>query len=90
MARRLGQITIRHAGRRARRAGQAMVELALMLVLVALVVIITLATTGNQLNLTFQDIQEAVTNPSDPGSTSPYTCPGGGTAVLHGHKYHCQ
>jgi Flp pilus assembly pilin Flp len=76
--------------RRARRKGQSMVEFALILVLVAVVVIATLAVTGNQLVLTFQDIQEAVSNPSDTGSTSTYTCPDGTTAVLHGHKYHCQ
>ena len=67
-----------------------MVELALMLVLVALVVIVTVTTLGNEVSKTFVDIQEAVTNPDDPGATSPYSCPGGGTAVLHGHKYHCQ
>jgi Flp pilus assembly pilin Flp len=67
-----------------------MVEFALLLVLVALVAMVAIAATGNQLNLTFQDIREAVTNPSDPGATSPYTCPDGSIAVLHGHKYHCQ
>ena len=67
-----------------------MVEFALLLVLVACVAIVTIAATGNQLSLTFQDIEEAVANPGDPGATSAYTCPGGGTAVLHGHKYHCQ
>jgi len=74
----------------ASRKGQSMVEFAIILVLVACVCIGVLAVTGNQLSLTFQDIQEAVANPSDPGDTVPYTCPGGGTAVLHGHKYHCQ
>ena len=66
-----------------------MVEFALLLVLVACVAIVTIAATGNQVSLTFQDIQEAVGNPSDPGSTSPYTCPDGTTATLHGHKFHC-
>ena len=74
----------------ARRKGQSMIEFALILVLVAVVVIATLAVMGNQVVLTYQDIQEAVTNPGDPGATSPYTCPGGYTAVLHGHTYHCQ
>lgn len=74
----------------ARRQGQGMVEFALILVLVALMAILTLAATGNEVNLTFQDIQEAIANPSDPGASSPYTCPGGATATLHGHKYHCQ
>ena len=73
-----------------RSKGQSMVEFSLILVLVACVAIVTITMTGNQLNLTFQDIEEAVANPGDPGATSPYTCPGGGTAVLHGHKYHCQ
>jgi Flp pilus assembly pilin Flp len=67
-----------------------MVELSLILVLVALITILTLMTLGDQVNLTFQDIQEAVANPSDPGASSPYSCPGGTTATLHGHKYHCQ
>jgi Flp pilus assembly pilin Flp len=67
-----------------------MVEFALILVLVACVAIVTIALTGNQLSLTFTDIQEAVTNPGDQGAQSAYTCPDGTTAVLHGHKYHCQ
>ncbi len=74
----------------ARHRGQSMTEFALILVLVAVVVIGTLTVTGNQLLLTFEDIQEAVTNPGDPGASSPYPCPDGTTAVLHGHKYHCQ
>jgi Flp pilus assembly pilin Flp len=74
---------------RMQRKGQSMVEFALLLVLVALVALVTIAATGNQVSLTFQDIQEAVGNPGDPGGSSPYTCPDGSTAVLHGHKYHC-
>ena len=74
---------------RMRRRGQSMVEFALLLVLVACVALVTIAATGNQLSLTYQDIQEAVGNPSDPGGSSAYTCPDGSTAVLHGHKYHC-
>ena len=70
--------------------GQSMVEFALILCLVAVVAIVTIAATGNQLVLTYQDIMEAVTNPSDPGGTTAFTCPDGTTAVLHGHKYHCQ
>lgn len=67
-----------------------MIEYALVLVLVAVVVIAAVAATGNQVVLTFQDIQEALMNPGDPGGSSPYTCPDGTTAALHGHKYHCQ
>ena len=67
-----------------------MVELALVLVLVAVVAMLTLMSVGNQVLYTFQDVQEALMNPCDPGASSPYTCPGGGTATLHGHKYHCQ
>jgi pilus assembly protein Flp/PilA len=74
---------------RQRRAGQGMVEYAIILVLIAVVVLVALGTVGNQVSATFTDIQEAVMNPDDPGATAPYTCPGGGTAVLHGHKYHC-
>jgi len=70
--------------------GQGMVEFALILVLVACVAIVTITATGNQLSLTFTDIMEAVTNPGDAGATSAYTCPDGTTAVLHGHKFHCQ
>ena len=74
---------------RMQRKGQSMVEFALILVLVACVVIGTLMMTGNQLVLTYQDIQEAVTNPGDAGASSPFTCPDGTTSALHGHKYHC-
>jgi len=73
-----------------RSKGQSMVEFSLILVLVACVAIVTITMTGNQLNLTFQDIEEAVANPGDPGATSAYVCPDNTTAVLHGHKYHCQ
>ena len=73
-----------------RRKGQSMVEFALILVLVAVVAMVAIVETGNQLSLTYMDVLEALTNPSDPGSTSPYPCPGGLTATLHGHRYHCQ
>jgi hypothetical protein len=39
--------------------------------------------------MTYQDIQEALMNPGDPGAPTTYTCPDGTVAVLHGHKYHC-
>ena len=74
---------------RMRRRGQSMVEFALILVLVACVAIATLMMTGNQLMLTYQDIQQAIMNPGDSGSTSTFTCWDGSAAVLHGHKYHC-
>jgi Flp pilus assembly pilin Flp len=73
-----------------RSKGQSMVEFALILVLVACVAIAAITVAGNQLSATFTDIQEAVTNPGDVGASSAYTCPDGSTAVLHGHKYHCQ
>jgi Flp pilus assembly pilin Flp len=75
---------------RMQRKGQSMVEFALILCLIAVVAMAALMTTGNQLVATYQDIQEAVMNPSDPGATSTYLCPDGTQAVLHGHKYHCQ
>ena len=75
---------------RMQRRGQSMVEMALILVLIAVVAMVALQVAGTQLSLTFQDIQEAVMAPDDPGQTAPYSCPGGGTAALHGHKYHCQ
>ena len=74
---------------RMQKKGQSMVEFALILVLIAVVCITVISVTGNQLALTFTDIQEAVTYPDDAGATAPYTCPDGTTAVLHGHKYHC-
>jgi len=73
-----------------RSKGQAMLEFALILVLVACVAIAAITVTGNELNKTFIDIQEAIINPSDVGQSSPYTCPDGTTATLHGHKFHCQ
>jgi Flp pilus assembly pilin Flp len=75
---------------RMQRKGQSMVEFALILCLIAVVTVATLMTLGNQVVLTYEDIQEAVMNPSDPGATSTYLCPGGTQATLHGHKYHCQ
>lgn len=73
-----------------RSKGQSMVEFALILVLVACVAIAAITVAGNELNKTFTDIEEAVTNPSDVGQSSAYTCPDATTATLHGHKYHCQ
>jgi len=66
-----------------------MVEYAIILVLVALLCIGVLITMGNQVSLTFQDIQAYLDNPGDAGGTAPYTCPDSTLAVLHGHKYHC-
>ena len=66
-----------------------MVEFALILVLVAVVAMTAITVTGNQLLLTFQDIEEAVANPGDAGDAAPFTCPDGSIATLHGHKYHC-
>ena len=66
-----------------------MVEFALILVLVACVAIATMTVAGNELSKDFTDIMEAVTDPGDPGVASPYTCPDGTPAVLHGHKYKC-
>jgi Flp pilus assembly pilin Flp len=75
---------------RMQRKGQSMVEFALILVLIAVVAMVTIAVTGNQLALTFEDIQEAITAPDDAGATTPYTCPDGTTAIQKGHKYHCK
>lgn len=66
-----------------------MVEYAIILVLVACVCIVAISALGNQVNATFQDIEEALLNPNDPGAVATYTCPDGTVAVLHGHKYHC-
>jgi Flp pilus assembly pilin Flp len=75
--------------KKATRKGQSMVEYAIILVLVACVCIAVIATTGNQVVLTFQDIEETLLDPGDPGASAVYTCPDGTPAVLHGHKYHC-
>ena len=66
-----------------------MTEYAIILVLIACVCIVAISVVGNQVNATFQDIEEALLYPDDPGATATYTCPGGTPAVLHGHKYHC-
>ncbi|HEY4844820.1 MAG TPA: hypothetical protein VII89_03920 [Candidatus Dormibacteraeota bacterium] len=66
-----------------------MVEYAIILVLVGCICIGVVAVTGNQVTMTFQDIQEALMNPGDTGTTDVITCPDGTPAVLHGHKYHC-
>lgn len=44
---------------------------------------------GNQLLLTYQDIQAEVTNLGGASSDNVFTCPDGTPAVLHGHKYWC-
>jgi Flp pilus assembly pilin Flp len=66
-----------------------MVEYAIVLVLLACVCIAVISALGNQVNATFQDIEEALMNPNDPGAVATFTCPDGTPAVLHGHKYHC-
>jgi Flp pilus assembly pilin Flp len=66
-----------------------MVEYAIVLVLLACVCIGVISVLGNQVNATFQDIEEALMNPNDPGGAATFTCPDGTPAVLHGHKYHC-
>jgi Flp pilus assembly pilin Flp len=71
------------------RRGQSMVEFAIILVLVACVAIAAITVTGNELVKTYEDINQAVTNPTDTTSSTPFTCPDGTTAVLRGHKYHC-
>ena len=79
----------RRIGHHTNRKGQSMVEYAIILVLVACICIGVVAVTGNQVTMTFQDIQEALINPGDAGTTDIHTCPDGTPAVLHGHKYHC-
>jgi hypothetical protein len=66
-----------------------MVEYAIVLVLIAVVCIGVISVLGNQVNASFQDIEEALMNPDEPGTVATYTCPDGTPAVLHGHKYHC-
>src|SRR2546430_8099861 len=75
---------------RLRRRGQSMVEYAIILVLVAVLCIGVLTTMGNQVSLTFQDVQAYLDNPGDAGGTAPYTCPDGTTAGPHRHKYPCR
>ena len=74
---------------RTARRGQSMVEYAIILVLIACVCIGVISVLGNQVSASFQDIEEALMNPDDPGATATYTCPDSTPAVLHGHKYHC-
>jgi len=72
-----------------RSTGQSMVEFAIILVLVACVSIAAITVAGNELSKTYEDINQALMNPSDTTSASGFTCPDGTPAVLHGHKYHC-
>jgi Flp pilus assembly pilin Flp len=66
-----------------------MVEFALILCLVALAALAAITITGNELEKTYEDIQQALINPADATSTVAFTCPDGTAAELHGHKYHC-
>jgi Flp pilus assembly pilin Flp len=72
-----------------RSTGQSMVEFAIILVLVACVAIAAITVAGNELSKTYEDINQALMNPSDTTSSSAFTCSDGTPAVLHGHKYHC-
>jgi Flp pilus assembly pilin Flp len=75
--------------RHMRSTGQSMVEFSIILVLVACVAIAAITVLGNELVKTYEDINQAVTNPSDTTADSGFTCPDSTPAVLHGHKYHC-
>jgi Flp pilus assembly pilin Flp len=66
-----------------------MVEFAIILVLVACVAIAAITVAGNQLSKTYEDINQALMNPSDTTADTAFTCSDGTAAVLHGHKYHC-
>jgi Flp pilus assembly pilin Flp len=66
-----------------------MVEFAIILVLVACVAIAAITVAGKELSKTYEDILQAVTNPTDTTASTTFTCPDGAPAVLHGHKYHC-
>ena len=66
-----------------------MVEYAIVLVLIAVVCIGVISVLGNQVTASFQDIEEALMNPDEPGTVATHTCADGTPAVLHGHKYHC-
>jgi Flp pilus assembly pilin Flp len=72
-----------------RSMGQSMVEFAIILVLVACVAIAAITVAGNELSKTYEDINQALMNPSDTTASTPFTCSDGTAAVLHGHKYHC-
>ena len=56
-----------------------MVEYAIILVLVACVCIGVISVLGNQVNASFQDIEEALMNPDEPGTAATHTCPDGWT-----------
>src|SRR5207302_447981 len=53
---------------RTARRGQSMVEYAIILVLIACVCIGVISVLGNQVSASFQDIEEALMNPNDPGA----------------------
>jgi len=80
---------MRSRRKHARRSGQALIEYSLILVLITCVVLVAVITMGNQLLLTYQDIQAEVTNLGGASSDNVFTCPDGTPAVLHGHKYWC-
>jgi Flp pilus assembly pilin Flp len=74
---------------RRRKAGQALIEYSLIFALIIVVVLVTLITVGNQLLMTYEDIEEAVTNLGGASSQVAFTCPDGTPAVQHGHRYWC-
>ena len=80
---------VRSPRKHARRSGQALIEYSLILVLVTCVVLAAVITMGNQLLLTYEDIQAQVTYLGGASSDTAFTCPDSSPAVVHGHKYWC-
>jgi Flp pilus assembly pilin Flp len=80
---------IRSQRKHARRSGQALIEYSLILVLITCVVLVVVITMGNQLLLTYQDIQAQVTYLGGANGDTVFTCPDSTAAVLHGHRYWC-
>jgi Flp pilus assembly pilin Flp len=78
--------------RLSRRAGQALIEYAILLVLLTSITIGVIFLAGDQLGVAFNDVSYDIGHASDPApaTVAPHTCPDGTTAVQRHNKWRCK
>lgn len=74
-----------------RRAGQAVIEYAFLLIILATITIGVVFLAGDQLGVTFNDVSYDIGHISDPApvTASPHTCTDGTAAVWRHNKWRC-
>jgi Flp pilus assembly pilin Flp len=78
--------------RLSRRAGQALIEYAILLVLLTSITIGVIFLAGDQLGVAFNDVSYDIGHASDPApaTVAPHTCPDGTAAVQRHNKWRCK